>query len=85
MRPGEARSRQINCSERVRAFLSSQVGETFQVSVNKIEPLARRCNLLTKDATRPPLANEPKPERPQVPGVIEAETIPGKREGLTWA
>jgi hypothetical protein len=63
------------------------VTRTFQVSLNKVEPLesVRVRNLLTKNDCRPALLNESEPGGPEVSVIVEAFLAAGSRERLTRA
>jgi hypothetical protein len=59
----------------------------FQVSRHMVEPAkgSRARNLLSKHDWRTALADEPKPRRPEMTGIVEAATLPGGTEGLAGA
>jgi hypothetical protein len=79
VRGADARSRQYRRPDGV-AF-------SLQVSLNKIEPAVgnRRFNLLTKNNWRAALADEPEPDGPEVPGIVESCTVAGNGKGLAGA
>src|SRR5690242_15057775 len=76
VRRSDARSRDIRRPEGVTS--------RFQVSRNSVEPcnaiLAR--NLFSKDHWRRALADEPKPRRPEMTGIVEARALSRCGEGL---
>jgi hypothetical protein len=57
----------------------------FHVSLNKVEPLKRVCNLLSKDDWRATLRNEPVPDWPQVPLVSKPASFSCRAERLARA
>lgn len=61
-------------------------GVTFalQISRNMVEPreASRARNLLSKDDCRAALADEPKPRRPEMTGIVEAFAFAGAAERL---
>jgi hypothetical protein len=58
----------------------------FQVSRNMVEPSEpiRTRNLLSKDDWRTALADEPKPRRPEMTGILETTAFSGAAERLAW-
>jgi len=60
------------------------VTRSFQVSVNKVEPLkaVAACNLLAKHDARVALRDETEPDGPEMPLVRESESASGRAEWL---
>jgi hypothetical protein len=63
------------------------VVRTFQVSVNKVEPVkaVAACNLLAKHDARAALRDEAEPLRPEVPLVGKSKPAAGRAERLARA
>jgi hypothetical protein len=59
----------------------------LQISRNMVEPRepSRARNLLSKDDWRAALADEPKPRRPEMTGIVEAIAPASAQEGLAGA
>jgi len=63
------------------------VARSFQVSVYKVEPTEAvlACNLLAKDDVRAALRDEAEEVGPEMSLVVEAASLAGGAERLTWA